>query len=273
MSDRVSMLPPDLFAGHSVFITGGSSGINLGIAHGFARLGASVAICGRNAERLDGAVQELRRHGGAVLGLVADVRDAEMLGAGLTSARDSHGPADVVVCGAAGNFLARAEDLSPNGFRTVVDIDLIGSFNASRLAFEQLRETRGSLLYVSAGQAFVPFSHQVHAGAAKAGVELLMRNLALEWGPYGIRSNSIVPGPIHDTEGARRLSDTIGAETWAAQIPMERFGELDEIVAMALVLSSQIASYVTGACVVVDGGTALPGSGRFNAALSAHADG
>lgn len=267
--DRLSLLPQDLFAGRAVFVTGGTSGINLGIAEGFARLGASVAVCGRDPERLAGAQDRLARFGHPVTGATADVRDPDALAAALADARAAHGPADVVVCGAAGNFLARAEDLSPNAFRTVVDIDLNGSFHAARLAYEQLKATRGSLLFVSAGQAFVPFSHQAHAGAAKAGVEQLMRNLALEWGAHGIRSNAIVPGPVADTEGARRLSDAIGADTWAAQIPLGRFGRLDEVVALALVLSSPLCSYVTGASFVVDGGTALPGSGRFNHAVEA----
>jgi NAD(P)-dependent dehydrogenase (short-subunit alcohol dehydrogenase family) len=111
----------------------------------------------------------------------------------------------VVVFGAAGNVVAPAEKISPNGFRTVVDIDLLGSFHTARAAFEQLRETRGTLLFISAAQASVPFAYQAHVGAAKAGVDHMMRNLALKWGRYGIPCNSMARGPIADTEGMRRL--------------------------------------------------------------------
>jgi NAD(P)-dependent dehydrogenase (short-subunit alcohol dehydrogenase family) len=267
--DPLSILTPDLFAGKTVFVTGGGSGIGLAIARGFAERGAAVSICGRSQERLDNAVRNLRHSGSAVMGVVADVRDSSAVETALASSREAHGPADVVVCAAAGNFLARAEHLSASAFRTVIDIDLNGSFFTARAAFEQLCVTRGSLLFISAGQAFVPFSRQVHAGAAKAGIENLMRNLALEWGRHGIRSNSIVPGPIADTEGARRLSDQIGAGTWAGMIPLGRFGALAEIAAMALVLSSPLADYVTGATIVVDGGYALTGSGEFAVALDA----
>lgn len=262
-------LTPALFEGASVFVTGGSSGINLGIARGFVTHGARVAICGRDPDRLSGAVDELNAiRPPAAVGYQVDVRDADALTTAIDRAGQSHGPVDVLICGAAGNFLAPAEKLSPHGFRTVVDIDLIGSFNAVSAAFTQLKHTRGSILFVSAGQAVIPFGHQAHAGAAKAGVENLMRNLALEWGPYGIRCNSVVPGPIADTEGARRLAAGIGGQdAWAQMVPLRRLGTLAEITTMVLMLSSPLASYVTGTTLFVDGGLALPGSGQFNAAL------
>jgi NAD(P)-dependent dehydrogenase (short-subunit alcohol dehydrogenase family) len=264
-----SWLSSTSFEKKSVFVTGGSSGINLGIASAFVRHGASVAICGRNAERLEAATAVLNAlRENAAIGYVADVRDCEALQAAIDDAGNRQGPLDILVCGAAGNFLARAEDLTFNGFRTVVDIDLNGSFFGARAAFAQLRETAGSILFVSAGQAFVPFSHQAHAGAAKAGVENLMRNLALEWGRYGIRCNSLVPGPIADTEGVRRLAAGVGGESvWAKMVPLQRFGTMDEITSMALMLSSPLATYVTGTTFVVDGGLSLPGSGEFNTAL------
>ena len=185
---------------------------------------------------------------------------------------------DVLVCGAAGNFLAPAEQLSANGFKAVVDIDLLGSFNASRAAFEQLRETRGCLLFISAGQATVPHVAQAHVGAAKAGVDNLMRNLALEWGRYGIRSNAIVPGPIEGTEGMKRLGpdDPAAHEQFTSAIPLSRYGTVDDIGQAAVFLASPLASYVTGALLVVDGGTYLPGSGllaeRLRKAMAAGAN-
>ena len=174
----------DLLAGKTVFVTGGGSGINLGVARNFAAVGANVAICGRTQERLDGAAKELEALGARVLAKAADVRQMPALQAAIDETRSALGPIDVLVCGAAGNFLCRAEDMSPNGFRTVVEIDLIGSFNAARAAFAQLKERRGTILFVSAGMAYMPYAFQVHVGAAKAGIEQMMQNLALEWGHY-----------------------------------------------------------------------------------------
>ena len=172
---------------------------------------------------------------------------------------------DVLVCGAAGNFLSPAEKLSPNGFRTVIDIDLIGSFNASRAAFEQLKETEGTIIFVSAGMALMPHAYQAHVGAAKAGIDMMMKNLAIEWGRYGIRTNSIVPGPIEGTEGMKRLSSEEARQTLIASVPMGRMGTVDDIGQAAVFLASPLASYVSGCVVVCDGGSNLAGSGRFNA--------
>ena len=135
-------LANDLFADKTVFVTGGSSGINLGVARNFAALGAKVAICGRTQEKLDIAATELRALGATVCPVVADVRDFAALEAAFARSRAELGSMDVLVCGAAGNFLVPAEKLSPNGFKTVIDIDLLGAFNASRAAFEQLKSRR-----------------------------------------------------------------------------------------------------------------------------------
>ncbi len=196
----------DLFAGKTVFVTGGGSGINLGIAKNFATVGASIAICGRTQERLDGAAAELRALGATVFAQAADVRDYPALETVIERARETLGPIDVLVAGAAGNFPAPAEALSPNGFKAVVDIDLLGSFHAARAAFPQLKETRGSIIFISAGKAFQAYPYQAHVGAAKAGVDMLMKDLAVDWGKHGIRANSIAPGPIAGTEGMRRLA-------------------------------------------------------------------
>ena len=257
--------PPDLFADTTVFITGGGSGINLGIAKSFAALGAKVGICGRTAERLESAADELRQLGAEVAHPVADVRDPEAVARAVDETRDALGPIHCLVCGAAGNFPCPAEGLSPNGFKSVVDIDLMGSFNAARAAFPQLKETRGNIIFISAGQAFAPYPLQAHVGAAKAGVDNLMRNLALEWGQYGIRSNSIAPGPIEGTEGVQRMvpgGEEIHARLRSA-IPLGRYGTLNDIGNAAVFLASPLASYITGTLLVVDGGQNLPGSGPF----------
>lgn len=262
-------LQEDLFGGKVVFITGGGSGINLGIARAFASLGADLAICSRSAERLESAAAELENLGAQVVTVPADVRDYDAMVHAVEATRDDLGPIDVLVCGAAGNFPCRSEELSANGFKAVVDIDLLGSFNAARAAFEQLAETRGSIIFISAGQAFVAYPAQAHVGAAKAGVDQLMRNLALEWGRYGIRCNSIAPGPIEGTEGMRRLGpdDPSYHDRLKQAIPLGRYGRVEEIGAAAVFLASPMAAYITGTLLVVDGGQNLAGSCPFGELL------
>ncbi len=260
------ILPRDLFRGKTVFITGGGSGINLGIAKNFAALGARLAICGRDQSRLERAAVELRALGATVCPVSADVRQSDAVAAALDRSQAELGPADVVVSGAAGNFICEAEKLSPNGFKTVIDIDLLGSFNVARCAFEQLRATRGSLIFISAGLAWLPYSHQVHAGAAKAGVDSMMKNLALEWGHHGIRANSIAPGYIGDTEGTSRLAQGPVLDAVLATTPLARLGSTDDVGHAAVFLASPLASFVTGTVLVVDGGHYLGGSAMLNAA-------
>src|SRR5262245_54947849 len=254
----------DLLRGKNVFVTGGGSGINLGVAKNFAAVGANVAVCGRTQEKLDAAARELSDLGVKVCPVVADVREFAALDRAFARSSDELGPMDVLVCGAAGNFLAPAEKLSPNGFNSVVSIDLIGSFNASRAAFEQLKTTKGVIIYISAGMAYVPHAFQVHVGAAKAGIDMMMRNLALEWGRYGIRTNSIVPGPIEGTEGAKRLFSEARAAEYINAIPLRRMGTVDDIGQTAVFLASPLASYISGCVVVADGGQNLAGSALFN---------
>ena len=258
------ILPNDLFSGKTIFVTGGGSGINLGIARAFAGLGANIGICGRSQERLDAAATGLRELGAKVSATSADVRVPEQLQSAMNASRDTIGDIDVLVCGAAGNFLVQGENLSFNGFKTVIDIDLVGSFNASRIAFEQLKRTRGSIIFITAPMAHVPHAYQAHVGPAKAGVEMLMKNLALEWGPHGIRSNSIIPGFIEDTEGMRRISSEADSANFIQNIPLRRMGMTQEIGQAAAFLSSPLAAYITGTSLWVDGGQALSGSGFFN---------
>jgi NAD(P)-dependent dehydrogenase (short-subunit alcohol dehydrogenase family) len=254
-----------LFKGKTVFITGGGSGINLGIARNFAALGADIGICGRTQAKLDNAAVELRALGAKVCPVAADVRDFAALEAAFARSRQELGPMDVLVAGAAGNFPVPAEKLSPNGFRTVIEIDLMGAFHASRAAFEQLKQTRGTILFISAGMAYVPHAYQVHVGAAKAGIDMMMKNLALEWGRHGIRANSIVPGPIDETEGMKRLMNAAQATAFIESIPLRRLGTVDDVGQTAAFLASPLASYISGCVVVCDGGQNLAGSAMFNA--------
>lgn len=248
------------FTGQHVFVAGGSSGINLGIAKAFARVGAHVVVLSRSPEKVQQAVEALQSLGAQALGISADVRDAFAVEAALQQAYATFGPIDVLVSGAAGNFIAPAKDLSPNGFKTVVDIDLNGTFHVLRMAYPMLRKPGASVINISAPQGVNPTMYQVHACAAKAGVDMMTRVLAMEWGEDGIRVNGIAPGPIGDTEGVRRLAPSPEALAgMLATVPLQRFGTVDDIAQMALFLASPLASYVTGTVIAVDGGASLHG--------------
>ena len=251
-----------LLDGKTAIITGGGSGINLAIARRYAQSGARVALIGRTKEKLDAAAEEIRSAGGTASGHPADVRDYEALASAIRSAREAHGDIDLVVCGAAGNFPAPALGMSANGFKSVIDIDLLGTFNTCRAVFEHLRRPGASIINISATQAFTPMAMQAHVCAAKAGVDMLTKCLAIEWGPEGVRINSIAPGGVDDTEGMRRLAPTPEIrEKVTRGIPLRRFATKDEIANLALFLSSDAAKFITGAVVVCDGGQSLTGFG------------
>lgn len=254
-------MPIDLdFSGCHVFVFGGTTGINFGVARAFARQGANVSVASRKTENVDTAVAALAHEGaGGVFGVCADVRDFDAVGRALAEAVERFGPIDTLVSGAAGNFLCEAKDMSPNGFRTVVDIDLVGTFHVVRQAHAHLRRPGGSVINISAPQASIPMRYQVHCGAAKAGVDQLTRILALEWGADGLRINAIAPGPIDGTEGVRRLMAASDAERTAAvdAVPLKRLGALDDVANLALFLASPHAGYVSGAVIPCDGGGAL----------------
>ena len=256
----MSVFKEGLYQGKTVFITGGSSGINLGLAHAFGAAGAKVAINGRKADKLEAAVKGLREKGVRAEGYAADVRDFAAVNGAIEAAVKALGPLDVLVCGAAGNFPAPVVGMSSNGFKAVVDIDLVGSFNACRAAFEHLNKPGASVLAISAPQAGVPYPMQAHVCAAKAGVDMLVKTLAMEWGGVGVRVNSIWPGTIDGTEGMERLAgDPDTRKKVEAAMPLQRFGTKDEVAQMALFLASDAARYCTGGVYPVDGGMALVG--------------
>lgn len=257
-----SVFRPDLLVGKHAFLTGGTSGINLAIAERFARAGASVTVLGRNAEKAEKAAEGIRAIGKPALAVTADVRDYAAVSAALVRGVEAHGPIDILVCGAAGNFAAPALGMSANAFKAVVDIDLLGAFNTSRAAFEHLRKPGASVLTISATQSLVPAMLQAHVCAAKSGIDAMVRVLAMEWGPLGVRVNSLAPGPIEDTEGMSRLSSNVETRAkLAEQMPLRRFGTKDEIGEIALFLSSPAAALITGALLVADGGQVLGGFG------------
>ena len=234
---------PDLLQGRTALITGGGTGIGRGIALALAGHGCNVAILGRRAEPLEAAAEEIRARGVLSAGIQADVRDPAAVAQAVDRAAALDGRLDILVNNAAGNFLCLAEDLSPNGFGAVVDIDLKGSFHASKAALPHLRKQGGAVLNISATLHYLGTAAQLHVSAAKAGVDALTRVLAVEWGRYGIRVNGLAPGPIAETEGVRRL------------------GALRDVCDVALFLCSDAAAFVTGVTLVVDGGLWLASSG------------
>jgi NAD(P)-dependent dehydrogenase (short-subunit alcohol dehydrogenase family) len=255
---------PDLLADRSAFIAGGTSGINLAIAQAYAAHGAKVAVLSRKAEKVEAATAAI---GHGAIGFAADVRDAEAVSAAMKAAAEANGPFDVIVSGAAGNFVAPAAALSPNGFKTVVDIDLVGTFHVFRAGYDLARKPGASFIAISAPQGSAPYFAQAHVCAAKAGIDMLVKCLAFEWGPDGVRVNSLVPGPIDGTEGMAKLAPNEGMRKIATEATaLRRFGNTDDVAMLALYLASDAASYVTGAVMPADGGQMLAGNGAFSPA-------
>ena len=257
-----SVFVPDLLRGKAAFVTGGGSGIGAGIAKRLAAQGAKVALLGRRLEKLEAVAAEIAGAGGEASCHAADVRNYAAVEAAVNAAAERFGGLDVLVNSAAGNFLAPAASLSANGFRSVIDIDLCGTFNATRAAFAHLQKTRGAIVSITATQAEVPTPLQCHAGAAKAGIEKLTRDLALEWARFGVRVNAVAPGPIEDTEGMARLAPE-NADMFKKRVPLGRWGTIDEVCEAVMFLVSPAGAYVTGATILVDGGTSLLGAGPW----------
>lgn len=251
------------FAGKSVVVVGGTSGINRGIAETFASHGAQVAVASRSQDKVDDTVAALRAKGAAqALGRAFDVRDATAVAEGLGAFHDQIGPFDILVSGAAGNFPALAAEMSVNAFKTVIDIDLMGTIHVMKAAYPLLQRPGASIINISAPQSYLPYEGQAHVCAAKAGVDQITRTLALEWAPEGIRINSVVPGYIADTEGAQRLAPTPRAlEMVQSCIPQGRLGHSDDIAKACLFLGSDLSSYVCGQVIAVDGALYQRGSG------------
>jgi NAD(P)-dependent dehydrogenase (short-subunit alcohol dehydrogenase family) len=255
-----SIFRDNLLDGQVAFVTGGGSGIGQGMAERFAQHGAKVVLCGRKQEKLDAAAAAIHAAGGFATTAALDVRDYAAVEAAMKKTRDELGPIDILLCGAAGNFPAPVTGMSANGFKSVIDIDLLGTFNTVRAAHEHLKKPGASVLAISANHASTAIPWQSHVCAAKAGIELLMKTLALEWGPEGVRVNCITPGPTDDTEGMRRLAPTPEARERAIRsVPLGRYGTKDELADLALFLSTPAASYITGSVYHCDGGTSLTG--------------
>ncbi len=256
------------FDGKTVVVVGGTSGINRGIAEEFARQGARVAVASRKQAKVDDTVSSLQALGAEAMGFVADVRDPEAIETGLKAVHNRFGDFDVLVSGAAGNFPATAKGMSTNAFKSVVDIDLLGTFHVMKGAYPYLKKPGASVINISAPQAFLPMMAQAHVCAAKAGVDMVTRTLAMEWGPEGVRINSVVPGPIDNTEGMERLAPTDELRQLTVEsVPLKRMGKTDDIANACLFLASSLAAYISGVVLPVDGGWCQGGCGGMSHAL------
>jgi NAD(P)-dependent dehydrogenase (short-subunit alcohol dehydrogenase family) len=260
---------PGLLRDKAVFITGGGSGINRQIGLTYALAGAAVAIAGRNLDKAKDAAAGIEAAGGRAVGLAADVRNYDAVRGAIEQAHQAFGPLDIVVAGAAGNFVAPVTGMSANGFRAVIETDLVGTFNTLRAAHEFLRKPSALVLAISAVQSTMPTYAQAHVCAAKAGIDMLIRSLAVEWADDGIRCVGIAPGPVADTEGMARLAPE-GEASWKRllqSIPSARGASKQEIADLALYLACSSGRYINGVVIPIDGGFSAVGSMAFGQML------
>lgn len=241
------------------FITGGATGIGFGIARYYASLGAKIALASRKQENLDHAVKEIRKESrdAEVLALKLDVREYPAVEKAIAATVDAYGGLDILINNAAGNFICPTAELSSNAWKTVIDIDLNGTFHCCKAAYPQLMASRfgGRIINITMTRTVSGWPGCAHAAAAKAGIQSLTRTLAVEWGHQGIRTNAIAPGLIGDTEGARRLVEQQGRLAEAtASVPLGKLGQVQDIANMAVFLASPAADHINGAEFVIDGG-------------------
>lgn len=255
---RSSPFRADLLSGKVALVTGGGSGICRGIAEELGRHGAKLVLMGRRAAMLEEACAAFQGMGIDAAWSAGDVRDAAQCAAAIEKAVTRFGGLDILVNGAAGNFLCAAEDMSPNAFKTVIEIDLQGSFQMARAALAALKSRgAGVILNISATLHYGGTPYQAHVSAAKAGIDALTLNFGTEWGPYGIRVVGIAPGPIAGTEGVDRLLPPPGRAAMEQLIPLRRMGAIGDIARAAVFLVSDAASYITCETLVVDGGSSV----------------
>jgi NAD(P)-dependent dehydrogenase (short-subunit alcohol dehydrogenase family) len=245
--------------GKTCFMSGATSGINEQIARRFAESGAKVFVVSRSVEKVERTVAMLKEAGAEDAGgQSVDARSYPDVEAAVKACAEKFGPIDMVLAGQAGNFPAGAAQMSANAFKSVVDIDLLGTFNVFRAAVHEARRPGASFIAITAPQAKRPWLFQSHVCAAKAGVNMLVQCLAMEWGIEGVRVNAISPGPIDGTEGMERLAPNEEMrERYRKALALKTFGNRDDIADAALWLSSEGADYVTGTILEVEGGTTL----------------
>ncbi|SDJ18703.1 2,4-dienoyl-CoA reductase [Salimicrobium halophilum] len=241
----------------TVIVTGGSSGMGLAMASHFYEQGANVVITGRNKEKLDEAMKEMKDQD-RILRIVMDVRDPEDVKRMVETTHESYGTIDHLINNAAGNFIQKAEDMSPNGWKSVIDIVLNGTFYCSQEVANYWieKERSGNILNMVATYAWNAGAGVVHSASAKAGVLTMTRTLAVEWGRrYGMRINAIAPGPIERTGGADKLFQSEKAyQRTLDSVPLGRLGTPEEIAKLAGFILSEDAAYMNGEVVTLDGG-------------------
>lgn len=259
------MFASDALKNKSILVTGGGSGLGFAMATQFAKLGAKIAICGRSESKLVDAARKLSPLTGKVCYRVVDVRDYDAIGKAFLEIKNELGTLNCLVNNAAGNFFSTSEDLSANGFKAIIDTNLIGTFNCSQHFAKQLiaSKEQGVVLnivttYAVHGSAFV-----LPSACSKAGVLALTKSLASEWAAYGIRLNAIAPGPVLTEAAKARLMPEEIENAYLASLPMKRFGKPEEVAHLASFLVSDLSEYINGECISVDGGENLK-AGQFN---------
>ena len=260
------MFRSDLLHSKRILITGGGTGLGKGMATRFLELGATVYICGRREEVLKATADELKPRG-PIHAIPCDVRNLETVERMIDSIWED-GPLDILVNNAAGNFISKTEDLSPNAWQSVINIVLMGTLNCTTSCGRRWLSAKhkGTVLSISATYAPVGSAYVVPSAVSKAGVEALMRSLAVEWGDRGIRMNAIAPGPI-PTQGAfSRVLPSPELEKYALERhPLHRFGSVEELANLAAFLVSDGSGYINGEVIRIDGGEFLQGAGEFTA--------
>ena len=261
------MFESGLLKGKSIIVTGGGTGLGKSMATRFAELGADLVITSRRQNVIDETAAELRNYGQKVLAISCDVRDPDQVQNMVDHTVNEFGKIDILLNNAAGNFISPTENLSPNGFKTIVDIVLNGTFNCTQAAGKVMRKNKGGvILNIVTTYAWTGSGYVVPSACAKAGVLAMTRSLAVEWAKYGIRTVAIAPGPF-PTEGAwsRLAPPGLGIKKkMINRIPLKRVGEHHELANLASYLVSDQAGYINGEVVTIDGGEWLQGAGEMN---------
>ncbi|MAR96615.1 MAG: SDR family oxidoreductase [Candidatus Neomarinimicrobiota bacterium] len=261
------MFDKKLLKGKNIVVTGGGTGLGKSMAERFSDLGANLVLTSRREKVINDTAKEFRKRRKKAIPIVCDVRYPDQVESMINQAVDQLGSVDILVNNAAGNFISPTENLSSNAFKTVVDIVLNGTFHCSQAAGKIMRKNKsGVILNIVTTYAWTGSGYVVPSACAKAGVLAMTRSLAVEWAKYGIRTVAIAPGPF-PTKGAwsRLAPPGLGIEKkMKARIPLKRLGEHSELANLASFLVSDMASYINGEVVTIDGGEWLQGAGEMN---------